>query len=577
MISEQKKVLTAASSALKRVNAKTHRAVSDQWDFANWMGKYMTVKKDGKLQKYSFAGFEPFLPIAQAMHQYDEAWFLKGTQIAFSTFMIGWSLYLPNWRGLDCGYALPDKVMIKPFMKTRFSKEQIQQNKELATMYELHETEMFYSAGPHYVYFLGANVLSETLSRPMDAVLLDEVTIIERKSIDMMQERMDASGFGQLVGFAREIYPGGPADAGFQSGKQNVCLFKCPACNEWQNLEEIFYQSSLNRLEHPACVKRTSTSLGVTPGHAQWEIVCVKCQKPYERSKHFHWVPKFPEREIQSYRMPQVIFEGRDLNKMMQRWQRSASRKSKRTELHASMLAIPDAGDLQRISRDTLIQLKRNYEMRRNATWSIGGVDLGNTCHAAFYDFVDDMMRLIWFEEIDSDRFEAKMSELMVSLNCMLLVSDALPLTTEARRLAYRFPENVVLNYYTGKEVKEDEHEHFGHTYKVISQDREQALDAYCDLFTPEFPKVIFPARVIEADGREVEFEDSTLAMHHLRGSQKDEVDDPKLGKKVYRYKKAVPNHFFHAGNYAATAAAMLAKQEAQFSGMAPVFGSFGR
>jgi hypothetical protein len=569
VISEQKKVLKAASSALKRVNAKTHRAVKDEWDFPNWLAKYVTVKKAGKLQQYSFEGFEPFLPIAREMHQYDEQWFLKGTQIAFSTFIIGWSLYLPNWRGLDCGYALPDKVMIKPFMKTRFGKEQIQQNKELRTMYEMHETEMFYSAGPHYVYFLGANVLSETLSRPMDAVMLDEVTIIERKSIDMMQERMDASDFGQLVGFAREIYPGGPADVGYQSGKQNVCLMKCPACNEWQNLEEMFYQSSLAREPHPRCVNQDAAG--------NWQVVCVKCQKAYERSKSFHWVPKFTDRQIQSYRMPQVIFEGRDLNKIMRRWQKSASRKSKRTELHSSMLAIPDAGDLQRISRDTLIQLKRKYELRKGATWSIGGLDLGNTCYAEFYDFIDDIMRLIWVQEINSDRLEETMAELMVSMNCMMLVSDALPLTTEARRLAYRFPENVTLNFYKGNEVKEDQHEHFGQTYKVISQDREQALDAYCDLFTPELPKIIFPERMIEADGSEVDFEDSTFAIHHLIGSQKDEVDDLRLGKKVFRFKKNVENHYFHAGNYAATAAALLAKYEAQFAGMAPVFGNFSR
>jgi len=45
----------------------------------------------------------------------------------------------------------------------------------------------------------------------------------------------------------------------------------------------------------------------------------------------------------------------------------------------------------------------------------------------------------------------------------------------------------------------------------------------------------------------------------------------------VYKFKKNIPNHFFHAGNYAATAAALMAREEGKFSGIVPVFGEFGR
>jgi len=567
-MNEATQILRSSANALKTVNTRSTRNEPEEWDFPNWLTKHITIKKNGKIQKYSFEGFEPFLPIAKEMHKHDEQWFLKGTQVAFSTFMIGWNLYLPNWRGYDSGYGLPDKVMIKPFMKTRFSQEQIKQNKDLKRVYQMHETDMYYEAGPHYVYFLGANVLSDTLSRPMDQVSLDEVTIISKKSIEMIQERMDASSFAQFNGFAREIYPGGPCDVGFQSGTQHVMLFQCPACNEWQNLEELFYQSSLNHSEHPPCVRKIE---------GEWKVVCIKCQAPYRRSECGHWVAKFPEREIQSYRIPQVILEGRDLNKLMKRWLKSAKRKSKRAELHSSMLGIPDAGDLQRITRETLLALKRPYSVQNKAHWSIGGMDMGNSCWATFWDFEADVMRLIWAQEIDSDHVAELGERLIIDMNCMQFVIDALPLTTEARRLAYRFPQNVVLNYYKGTDLKEAEHEHLGNPFKVITQDREQALDSYCDLFTVDPIHVIFPARMIENDGREVEFEDSTFAQHHLRGSQKDEVDDPKLGKKVFKFKKNIPNHFFHAGNYAATAAALMAREEGKFSGIVPVFGEFGR
>lgn len=562
-------VLREVQKQLSHFSIKGERNQIEKWDFANWLTKHVHYKRDGKVQRYTFAGYEPYLPIANTLHNDTENWFLKGTQIAFSTFMIGWNLYLPYWRGLDCGYALPDKVMIKPFMKTRFGKEQIDNSKALQSAYHEHETDMYYDCGPHYLYFLGANVITETMSRPMEQLSLDEVTVIEKDAIEMIEERLDAASFGQLNGFARELYPGGPADAGFQRGRQHVYLFKCAACNHRQNLEEIFYQSSLNHEDVPACVR-------VLDGH-NWSVVCAKCGALIDRARQGKWVAKFPERETNSYRMPQLIFSGMNLNRIMARWRKSANQKSKRAKLHASCLAIPDAGDLQRITRDDLIALKRDYRMQRSADWSIGGMDMGNSCWIVFADYQDDVLRVLWLQEIDSDRVAEITIDLMQRMNCMMLVLDGLPLTTEARRIAYAYPENVRLNYYKGNELKEDEHEHLGNAYQVLTQDREQALDSYCDLFTPEFPKIIFPARVLESDGREVDFEDSTFAQHHLCGSQKDETDDPRLGKKVYRFKKHVPNHYFHAGNYLATAAALLAKNEAAFCGTAPVFGDFFR
>ena len=573
-MSGRKEILTGASKALAQVAVKSNRHVSEKWDFANWLLQHVTVKRSGKTFAYSFKGYEPYLEIANNLHTCEENWFLKGTQIGFSTLMVGWGLYLPYWRGLDVGYALPDKVMIRPFMKTRFGKEQLNNNSVLKAAYKEHETDFFYDCGSHYVYFLGANVLSDTMTRPMECLLLDEVTIINKDQIELIEERLDAADFGQLNGFAREMYPGGPADAGFQSGRQNVYMYKCGACGHWFNLEECFYNSSLNHEPMPRCVAVSGVSSHVD---SSFRLICEKCGKTLNRGESTaSWVPKHPARDVNSYRLPQLIFPGLDFDRIMRRWKKSAAKKSKRAKLHASMLAIPDAGDLQRISLDTLKQLTRNYDMRALSSWSIGGMDMGDICYIVFADFVDDKMRLIWFQEINSDHVFEVASKLIRRINCMQFVIDGMPLTTEARKLAYEFPDIVVLNYYRGNELQEAEKDHLGQPYKIITQDREQALDDYCDLFTPGDPKLIFPARVIE-DGREIAFEDSVFAAHHIRGSQKDEVEDNKLGKKIHKFKKHIPNHYFHAGNYMATAMALLSKAEGQFVGAVPIFGSFGR
>lgn len=568
MDERNREIFQSAARALQKVGVAAVRKRA-KWDFREWLLKHITIKdSSGRILPYSFAGHEPFIQIVDELHKYSENWFLKGTQIGFSTIFIGWNLYLPNWRGYDAAYALPDKVIVKPFMKTRFGNEQIQQNEALRLAYAEHESDAYYDCGAHYLYFLGANVLSEQLTKRIDQISLDEVTIIEKDAIERIQDRMDRSDFAQMNGFAMEIYPGGPADMGYQSGRQNVMLFKCPHCRTWQNIEEVFYQSSLNKEVHPKCVK-------MIDGH--WQVVCVKCQKPYSRAECGKWVAKHPDREINSYRLPQVIFEGMNLDFRMRRWLKSTNKKSARAKLHSSMLAIPDAGDAQRITRDTMIRLKRDYDMRGVAAWSIAGMDMGDKCHAVWFDYANDELRCIWYEIFDADEVEEKFCKRMEMMNTQLAVIDGMPLTNTARAIAKRFPEVVRLNYYRGNELKEEEKEHLDYEFNVLAQDREQCLDAYCDAFTPDLPRVIFPAKSQEESGALVDFEDSLFAMHHYRGSQKDEVEDNRLGKKVFKFKKHVENHYFHAGAYALTAAALLAKEEARFTGMMPMFGYFGR
>lgn len=561
-------VLKHTENALKNFQVKRNRD-AEKWAFREWLLKYMTVKKGGKFIRYSLDGFEPFLDIIDNLHKCPELWVLKGTQIGMTTIFQGWALYLPHWRGYDVSYGLPDKTMIRPHMKTRFGEWILGNNAELKRIYKEHETNLYYSCGDAYLYFLGANVLRQMLERPMDAAILDEVTEIKQKSIDLIDERMDASPFAQFIGFARELYPGGPADMGFQDGTQHVHMFRCTSCGHWQNLEEIFYNSSLNKEPYPKCVRKFDDI---------WLTVCEKCQKPLNRAECGAWVAKHPNRDQRSYRVPQIIMPAMDMTRLMHKWQKGAKKKSKRVEQHSRMLAIPDAGDLQRISKETLLKLKRPFEMRRRSHWTVGGMDMGNSCWPMFLDFEEgsDVARAIWWEEVDSDDVVEKVSQMIIDMNCMLFVIDALPLTNSARALAKRFPDVVRLNYYRGNEFKEEDRQHLDYEYKITTQDREAALDSYCDVFTPEYPRLVFPARVNEA-GREVDFEDSVFAQHHLRGSQKDETEDKTLGKKVYKFKKNIPNHLFHSGNYAMTALALLAREEGNFTGIMPVFGSFLR
>ncbi len=559
-----KKVLEASSKALKKATVSIRRH-TDHWEFPEWLVRHMHVKKGRYHGPYRFDGYEPYRDIVEQMHLYPENWYLKGTQIGFSTLMIGWNLYLPYWKGLDSGYALPDKVMIKPFMKTRFSEEQIQQNRELEEIYDIHESDMYYSTGRNYLYFLGANVLSEGMSRPMEQISLDEVTIISQESIEMMEDRLGAATFGQINGFAMEIYPAGPADEGFQRGRQNVMLFKCPHCGkDDQNLEDMFYESSMNREKLPRCVKKID---------GRWQVVCVRCGWPYSRAEAGRWVARFPDRQINSWRVPQLIFEGLSLDRFMRRWLKSAGKKSKRAHMHCTGLAIPDAGDLQGVQKEDFQRMKHaSLEMKRTSRWTVGGCDVGNTCWVVFGEMHTEL-HYVWWQPVSGDRLVEEISRLILSMNCRKFVIDYKPFTPQVRKLQEKFPGIVVAHEYRESGMEEREKEHEGRMYDFVQEDREEALDRYDDLLRSDPPMALMPPKVYEPEHGEVALEDSLFARHHYKGSQKDEVEDKRLGKKIFKHKKNVPNHYYHAGNYMYTALRLLYIERGRFVGAPVVFG----
>lgn len=564
-MADRTEILKASEKILKRVSVKVKRH-TDKWDFPNWLVNHIHVKKGKYRGLYRFDGYEPYFEIVRQMHLFPENWFLKGTQIGFSTLMIGWNLYLPYWKGLDCGYALPDKVMIKPFMKTRFGDEQIEEHPELKEIYEMHESDMYYQAERNYLYFLGANVLSEGMSRPMEQISLDEVTIISKEQIEMMEDRLGAASFGQLNGFAMEIYPQGPADEGFQRGRQNVMIFKCPHCGHEQNLEEIFYQSSMDREPVPRCVKQID-------GH--WQIVCEKCGKPYSRKENGRWVAKnTKEKFINSWRIPQLIFEGLSLDRIMRRWIKSHGKKATRAHLHSTILAIPDAGDLQGIQKEDIKRAKFDFQMKRTAKWTVGGADVGNTCHVIMGDLVNDRLRYLWFQTVNSDNMVEEIAKLIRSMNCRKFVIDYKPFTPEVRKLQRMFPGIVVAHEYREGGLRENEKEYLDEIFDFVEEEREEALDDYDDLFQADPPRIMLPARVYEFGRGEIDIEDSEFAAHHYRGSQKDEVEDKRLGKKIYKHKKNIPNHYYMAGNYMKTALKLLLKDASGFIGLIPIFGT---
>ncbi len=516
-----------------------------------------TIRTDKGL--YSFDRHGPLLEIARRLPDLPEAWILKGAQVGLSTLAIGWCLYLALGRGYHVGYALPTKTFAGRFLKTRFQavaagspllKAAAQTTANVGVMTVSGRSLGGRETSAH-LYMLGMENLTDAISIPLDALIFDEVDVLNQENMAWADDRIAASGYGQKLYFSVGMNPGMGMDAGYQASSQQVWVVRCVACGrDDQVLEELF----------PACVLRRGD---------RWQRVCVACHKPLEVQAHGRWVARYPDREVAGYRIPQLIIPQISLDYIMNRWQRAQQRRSLLAKFRSSTLALPDAGERQRITAEQLAGVLGEYPTQGQADWTVGGADVGDTCHVAFADLAGDRLRFIRLEEVSADRMVKEMSALITAMGCRCFVIDAKPFRSEVRRLARLHPDVVVLQYFKDQVFGTGEETHEGTSYRTVNEDREDSLDAYCDLFDPERPGMMFPRYL---GGRD--FIDSTVAAQHLKGSQKVETMDRRLGKAVPRFRKAVENHYLMACNNARKALVLVTQgQGPGGTGALPVFG----
>jgi len=409
-----------------------------------------------------------------------------------------------------------------------------------------------------FLYMLGLENLSDAISIPLDTLAFDEVDVLNQDNLAWADDRIAASDYGQRLYFSVGMNPGLGIDTGYQASSQQVWLLRCPACGrDDQVLEELF----------PECVRRVD---GI------WQRVCIGCGKPLDVQEFGRWVPRYPDRLTTGYRVPQLIIPAVSLDYIMARWEQVRRRRSLLAKFRSSVLALPDAGERQRITAELLARVLADYPTLDMAEWTVGGADVGDTCHVAFADLAGEQLRFVRLETVSSDRMVTEMSAMIEAMGCRCFVIDAQPFRSEVRRLARLHPQVVVLQYFStgsrsvsARDSLTSTETHEGVTYRTVSMDREDSLDTYCDLFDPGCWGVLFPRYLAGCD-----FLDSDVAAHHLTGSQKVETLDARLGRHLPRFRKGVENHYLMACNNARKALVLLSDGwESPGAVALPVFG----
>jgi hypothetical protein len=468
---------------------------------------------------------------------------LKAEQIAATTTIgLGTAFHLAADLGRNVGYFLPNDAFARKFGRTRL-KNTVRRSEYLSS--RMRDVDAVNQAtvkefDGKFLYVLGLESMMGAISTPLDAMLYDEVDMLPAENMEWSQGRVAHSDLRLQIFFSAGYTPGAGIEKKYREGSQHRWLIDCKkrGCKKTGICLED---------EFPKCMAQIGSS---------WTRVCPDCKEPLDIVKNGRFVPLFPAKAAAhrySFRISALSIGAMSGNNIMKRYEKALRKKSLLAKFRSAILAIPDAGALQPITDAELNKMQRKglrLEIGGGERARYAGMDTGDLCHFFCYERTDEgQMRLVWLEEIDSDKAFEEVSQLIFTCGITQLVIDKKPLTTLARALAYQFPQIVALQDFRESselEVVDEEHlpEHTTNArkYRCVKVNRDESLDDMTGDVTDAKSGLLIPD--IE------DYPVLTILADHLKNLRKERTEDKK-GRAVDKYVKSVANHFGMALNSA--------------------------
>jgi len=494
---------------------------------------------------WSLTGHEPFRQILDSIDNIlrrgianTEIALLKAEQIgATHSVGLGPALFMASEKKLNVGYFLPTDVVAGRMGRTRL-KNMIKRSPYLAARMkdrELANQTMLKEFDGSFLYLFGLDSISGAVTTPLDVRIYDEVDLLPAENTEWSEGRTAHSATNLAIWLSAGYAPGAGIDQHYQAGTQHRWLVDCatPGCRKGICLEEIFLDS------WPDCV---------TEIRGKWNLACPSCHHPLDVIKRGRWVAKEPKAKKLSFRLSQLSMPAMSVDQIVDRYEKARKKKSKLAKFKASVLALPDAGALQPFNDVTLGRMQSGQVKRLRRDFGelprYSGLDTGDTCHFVCYErYPDGEAHLVCLAEIDVDKADSQVWELIGALGVRAHISDKKPHTGLARGLAYRDPRRVfVQDFADNQPLHLVEEDHAGKKYSCAKVDRDDSLDEMCDEFADDLTFLRIPD--VESDPLLATF------TKHLKNLRKEESRDAK-GRIVYKFKRAVENHFGMALNSA--------------------------
>lgn len=355
----------------------------------------------------------------------------KATQVGVSAFLVRWTLYWADTRGLTALYVFPTRndvydfsdARIKPAIEASdYLRERIPpgyvQNKGLKAV------------GLGFVYFRGSETKRGLDSVDADILALDEYDTLVQANIGDAERRIS----GSQVGYIRRVGVPSINDFGisrqYDLSDQRRWFVKCERCNEWQYLT---YQDNV---DEERCIR-----------------VCRRCRDPLDVARG-EWVPLYPDRPNRGYHLPRLIVPDTSIARIVAAHR---EREPYKVQVHYNKdLAEAYEGAGGRLTRDEVMAARREHVLLQEGyngdNLVTMGVDVASTraLNVRISEHLNPQVkRALWIGTVDS--FE-ELNEKMERFDVRMCGIDHLPEHRLARAFAERYAGRVYLiNFKTQK------------------------------------------------------------------------------------------------------------------------------
>jgi len=337
----------------------------------------------------------------------------KGAQVCLTTSKFLESVHSCVYRKYDQNimYMMPTVTAAEKLSKVSFDpifdynswlKKMVSTN--TAAIKEINgRSIVFVGAQPKSV---GGNVKdSDNLrSIPCDAVLRDEIDLMDADMVYMSKQRLKRSKFAHEFNFGSPTYPDFGIDELYEASDQHKWQIKCGSCGKYTCLAETFPDS--------VCLI-----------NSRWVRCCVHCKSEIHVNDGA-WVAEYPDRRKGGYWVSGLLSPYADLEEFMYQWDSTEGKR--RCEFMRSSLGIASIESENQLSeQDVLANCSSEPCQLSSLGETVMGVDVGSTMHAVIgirtgrdsYDILD-VRRVQDFDELyDIGR----------KMNVKVCVIDAMP------------------------------------------------------------------------------------------------------------------------------------------------------
>jgi hypothetical protein len=329
-----------------------------------------------------------------------------------------------------------------------------------------------------FLYFRGSKVdpeggAEQLKSVDADVLILDEVDELDQRAPSIAAKRLGHTreDLGNILWVSTPTFPDYGIHAEYQDSDRRQWFIRCEFCSRRQPLAIEDVVAEWDTLGRPVVWH------GQSENNA-WPV-CRHCGKKLDRLADGEWVAEFPSAERAGFHFNKLFSPHNKILSIVKNLDTTDD--TKRREAWNQDLGLPFVSKGESLTSEDIDACRRNYGHGPDRyTQCYMGIDVGSVLHVVVRtnaDFATKETRQLYAGEATWE----SVHNLIKIYRPVTIVIDALPETTESRRLKEAYPRNMVwLAYYPNQPVgnKREDIAIWNPVELTVHIDRTRALDA---------------------------------------------------------------------------------------------------